>query len=75
MDLQASRSTGEHHDQDRDYIVDTDDDKHAKKIVQAALGHQEAARAVPTSDAEMAMLVIQNSLRGVIHRAVAAAEN
>ena len=31
--------------------------------MQAALGHQEAASAVPAADAEMAILVLQNSLR------------
>ena len=48
--------------------------RQAKKIVQAALGHQEAASAVPAVEAEMAILVLQNSLRSALHRA-AAAEN
>ena len=48
--------------------------RQAKKIVQAALGHQEAASAVPAAQAEMAILMLQNSLRSALHRA-AAVEN
>jgi hypothetical protein len=48
--------------------------RQAKKIVQAALGHQEAASAVPAAEAEMVILVLQKSLRSALHRA-AAAEN
>ena len=46
--------------------------RQVKKIVQAALGHQEAASAVPAVEAEMDILVLQNSLRGALHRAAAA---
>ena len=45
--------------------------RQAKKIVQAALGHQEAASAaaLPAAEAEIAIRVLQNSLRGAPHRA------
>ena len=35
-------------------------------------GHQEAASAVPAPESEMAILVLQNSLRSALHRAAAA---
>ena len=39
--------------------------------MQAALGHQEAASAVPAAEAEIAILVLQKSLRSALHRAAA----
>ena len=42
--------------------------------MQAALGHQEAASAVPAAESEMVILVLQNSLCSALNRA-AAAEN
>ena len=43
--------------------------------VQAVLGHQEAAsavRGIPAAEAEMAILVLQKSLRSALHRVAAA---
>ena len=47
--------------------------RQAQKIVQAALGHQVAASAVPAAEAEIAILVLQTPLRSALHRAAAAA--
>ena len=45
------------------------------KVMQAALGQQEAASAVPAAEAKMVILMLQKSLHSALHRACTAAEN